>query len=181
MKKLLLFVFTGLGIFNLYAQETETSEQQNDIMLSPIELIAAPMINVSYERLLSENSGVGVNGMFYLGNNNDDYRFTQISPYYRMYFGKKYAAGFFVEGFAPITMTKDTYYDFYAGPGYSSSSLREDKNTTVGIGVGFGGKWVARKNIIFEASTGIARRFGTDSKHDSAITGKGMLGIGYRF
>lgn len=181
MKKLIFFAFAALGFLTLHAQETETSDRKNDIMLSPIELIAGPVLNVSYERLLSENSGVGVNGLFYLGNNSDDYRVTQISPYYRMYFGKKYASGFFVEGFAPITMTKDTNYDLYVGPGYSSSNQREDKNTTVGIGVGFGGKWVARKNILFEASMGIARRFGIDEKYDAAITGKGMLGIGYRF
>ena len=183
MKKLLLTVAFSCSVITLQAQETATeSVRMNDIMISPIELIAAPMLNVSYERLLNENSGIGINGMFYLGNkNDDDYTLTQISPYYRMYFGKKYASGFFVEGFVPVTMTKDTYYEYYVGPGYNSSASREDNNTTVGIGVGFGGKWVARKNILFEASMGIARRFGIDDKYDAAITGKGMLGIGYRF
>ncbi|MBH1958727.1 MAG: DUF3575 domain-containing protein [Flavobacteriia bacterium] len=181
MKKLLLPVAIFCLIVNLHAQETEVSDRRNDIMISPIELIAGPVLNVSYERLINENSGVGLNGLFYLGSNNDDYRVTQISPYYRMYFGKKYAAGFFVEGFAPITMTTDTYYDFYVGPGYNSSTPQEESNTTIGLGFGFGGKWVARKNILFEASMGIARRFGIDEKYDAAITGKGMLGIGYRF
>ena len=171
MKKLLLTVAFSCSVITLQSQETATeSVRMNDIMISPIELIAAPMLNVSYERLLNENSGIGI-----------DYSMTQISPYYRMYFGKKYASGFFVEGFVPVTMTKDTYYDYYVGPGYNSSTQKEDNNTTVGIGVGFGGKWVARKNILFEASMGIARRFGMDEKYDTAITGKGMLGIGYRF
>ncbi|MGZ5210048.1 MAG: DUF3575 domain-containing protein, partial [Kaistella sp.] len=157
MKKLLLTVAFSCSIITLQAQETATeSVRMNDIMISPIELIAAPMLNVSYERLLNENSGIGINGMFYLGNNSDDdYSMTQISPYYRMYFGKKYASGFFVEGFVPVTMTTDTYYDYYG-----NSSPKEEDNTTVGFGVGFGGKWVARKNILFEASMGIARRFG---------------------
>ncbi|MGA9212324.1 DUF3575 domain-containing protein [Kaistella sp.] len=181
MRKLLLIAL--LGSISLNAQETETPNRQNDIMLSPIELIAAPLLNVSYERLLSKNSGVGINGMFYLGNTNENENsgFSQISPYYRMYFGKNYASGFFVEGFVPITMTKDSYYQPYYGPGYSYSTLNEDKNTTIGVGVGFGGKWVARNNIIFEASMGVARRFGMDKKYDSPIAGKGMLGIGYRF
>lgn len=183
MKKLLLLAAVISGTMSYQAQETAPENvRQNDVMISPIELIAIPLLNVSYERLLSESSGIGINGMFYLGNNDDDdYNLTQISPYYRMYFGRKYASGFFVEGFVPITMTKDTSYDYNAGPGYNYSEPKTENNTTVGIGIGFGGKWVARRNIIFEASTGIARRFGMDEKYDSPITGKGMLGIGYRF
>lgn len=182
MKKLLLSAAFIVGIFQLQAQETTGETRQNEISISPIELISIPLLNVSYERLLSESSGVGINGIFYLGNDNDDdYSMTQISPYYRMYFGRKYASGFFVEGFVPVTITTDTYYQPYYGPGYGYSEPKEETNTTVGIGIGFGGKWVARKNIIFEASVGIARRFGMDEKYDSAITGKGMLGIGYRF
>lgn len=184
MRKLLLTLLSTLGIVSLNAQETEASVRQNDIMLSPIELISVPMLNVSYERLLNENSGVGINGIFYFGDDNldgydeDDSKLTQISPYYRMYFGKKYASGFFVEGFAPITMTTDYSY-YYNSP---NATRVEDKRTTIGLGVGFGGKWVARKNIIFEASFGIARRFGESKYNNSSnITGKGMLGIGYRF
>lgn len=180
MKKLIILLgFTCLGISTVNAQESN-DERKNDIMLSPIELIAAPLLNISYERLLSANSGVGINGMFYLGNsNNENYGLTQISPYYRMYFGKKYGGGFFVEGFVPITTTKDYYYFSNSGP---FDSRVEDKRTTFGIGVGFGGKWITRNNIIFEASLGIGRRFGNKSYYDDAnITGKGMLGIGYRF
>lgn len=83
MKKLLLTVAFSCSVITLQAQETATeSVRMNDIMISPIELIAAPMLNVSYERLLNENSGIGINGMFYLGNkNDDDYTLTQISPY----------------------------------------------------------------------------------------------------
>ncbi len=186
MKKIIILLgITCVGISTVNAQESNT-ERKNDIMLSPIELIAAPLLNISYERLLSANSGVGINGMFYLGNsNNDDYGLTQISPYYRMYFGKKYAGGFFVEGFVPITSTKDSYYDYNFDPYstvYTPPTYNEKTRTTIGIGVGFGGKWISRNNIIFEASVGIGRRFGNKSYYDDAnITGKGMLGIGYRF
>ena len=185
MKKLLLLAAIIGGTMSYQAQETTTENvRQNDVMISPIELIAIPLLNVSYERLINENSGVGINGMFYFGDDNadnfdeDDSSMTQISPYYRMYFGRKYASGFFVEGFVPITMTTDYYYYFNS----PDPSQVIDKRTTIGIGVGFGGKWVARKNIIFEASMGIARRFGEAKYYDSSnITGKGMLGIGYRF
>ena len=181
MKKVILSATFLIGFAMIHGQEL-TSERQNDIMISPIELIAGPALNISYERLLNENLGIGINVAYLLDNAGDDGGLqSQISPYYRMYFGKKYASGFFVEGFVPITTSNDGHYNYSAGPGYFESNFVAEKNTTVGIGVGFGGKWVARKNIIFEASIGIARRFGMDSDYDSAITGKGMLGIGYRF
>lgn len=186
MKKIITNIaLSCIGITSINAQEAN-SERKNDVMLSPIELIAAPLLNISYERLLSANSGIGINAMIYLGNNNDDdYGLTQISPYYRIYFGKKYGAGFFVEGFVPITTTKDSYYNYNFNP-YSSvyipPTYNEETRTTIGIGVGFGGKWITRNNIIFEASLGIGRRFGNKSDYDDTnITGKGMLGIGYRF
>ena len=184
MKKNLFLTALFAGIFSVNAQETTSTSdvRQNDIMVSPIELIAVPALNISYERLLNESAGLGINGLFYFDNNDDDHTMSQISPYYRMYFGKKYASGFFVEGFVPITVSTDTIYEYNYGPGYSYTSPKEETISTVGIGIGFGGKWVARKNIVFEASTGIARRFGIDPDSDvSNITGKGMLGIGYRF
>lgn len=180
MKKLLLIASLAFG-FTAQAQE-ESSDRQNDVLISPIELIAGPALNVSYERLLNKDSGIGINVLALLDNNDDSGLKSQISPYYRMYFGKKYAAGFFVEGFVPITMSNDGIHTVNGGPGYFNTTVTYKKNTTIGAGIGFGGKWVARRNIVFEASMGIARRFGMNSEYnDTPITGKGMLGIGYRF
>lgn len=183
MKKLLLIASLVFAV-TLQAQEETSAERQNDIMISPIELIASPALNISYERLLNKDSGIGINVVVLLDNgDNDGGLQSQISPYYRMYFGKKYGAGFFVEGFVPITMSNDSHYDYVVGPGgYIETRSTNEKNTTIGAGIGFGGKWVARRNIVFEASIGIARRFGMSSEYDdTSITGKGMLGIGYRF
>ncbi|MDQ0476003.1 DUF3575 domain-containing protein [Chryseobacterium sp. MDT2-18] len=181
MKNFLL-IATLLLAFSVQAQNT-ADQRQNDIIISPIELIAGPALNVSYERLLNKDSGIGINALLLLDNkDNGDGLQSQISPYYRMYFGKGYASGFFVEGFIPITTSNDSVYTPYVGPGYYASSYTYQKNTTVGAGIGFGGKWVARRNIVFEASIGIARRFGMKSEYsDTPVTGKGMLGIGYRF
>ena len=181
MKKL-LFIASLVFVVSAQAQE-ESSDRQNDIMISPIELIAGPALNVSYERLLNKDSGIGINAIVLLDNGDSDGGLqSQISPYYRMYFGKKYASGFFVEAFVPITMSNDSVYVPYYGPGYYEHTYKNEKNTTIGAGIGFGGKWVARRNIVFEASIGIARRFGMSSEYDDTpVTGKGMLGIGYRF
>ncbi|MBW3520674.1 hypothetical protein [Chryseobacterium sp. NKUCC03_KSP] len=108
-----------------------------------------------------------------------------FSAFYRMYFGKKYASGFFLEGFIPVTTeTNDIYsynYDDVNGYFYTSS-VRKNNFTTIGIGFGVGGKWVMKNNLVIEASGGIARRFGDRDKHYfEEVTGKIMGGIGYRF
>lgn len=181
MKKLFLTSVLIFGMMSIKAQTDDSSERKNEIILSPIELIAAPALNISYERLLNENSGVGINALIDLDGDSDN-SFSQFSPYYRMYFGRNYASGFFIEGFVPVTTTKDKIY--YPDSGLYSNNTR----TTIGAGIGFGGKWIVKKNIVFEASVGIARRFGSTKitagiydEEPSKITGKGMLGVGYRF
>ncbi|MGS0747860.1 DUF3575 domain-containing protein [Halpernia sp. GG3] len=183
MKKLLLSALICTA-FSASAQEMETttSDRQNDIMISPIELIASQALNISYERLLNKDSGIGINGIFVFNDNQNSSTLTsQISPYYRIYFGKKYASGFFVEAFAPITTSNDSRLNVPYSPNnyYNNPYYTYEKKTTIGAGIGFGGKWVARRNIIFEVSAGVARRFG-NGVYDK-VAGKGMLGIGYRF
>lgn len=182
MKRLLLSFSLFFGLFSAQAQETE-KQRKNDVLADPILLIAVPMANVSYERLLSENKGLGINAMIKL--DPEDGRFSQFSAFYRMYFGKKYASGFFLEGFIPVTTeSNDIYsynYDDINGY-YYTSSVTKGNFTTAGIGFGVGGKWVMKNNLVIEASGGIARRFGNRDKHYfDEVTGKIMGGIGYRF
>lgn len=182
MKRLLLSFSLFFGLFSAQAQETE-KQRKNDVLADPILLIAVPMANVSYERLLSENKGLGINAMIKL--DPEDGRFSQFSAFYRMYFGKKYASGFFLEGFIPVTTeSNDIYsynYDDINGY-YYTSSVTKGNFTTVGIGFGVGGKWVMKNNLVIEASGGIARRFGDRDKHYfDEVIGKIMGGIGYRF
>lgn len=188
MKKLFTILTVLFSAINLFAQDansTQESESQrkNDILADPILLIAVPMINVSYERLLSKDMGVGVNAMITLSNDVDDLK--QVSPYFRYYMGRKFAQGFFFEGFVPVTAQKRDYYSTnYDEPTniYYSSYRGTTTVTTVGLGFGVGGKWVIKDRLVIEASGGIARRFGNQDRYDvSEVTGKIMGGIGYRF
>lgn len=185
MKKLLLALLLISSSHFVTAQESTTSDdkpqRKNDIVADPILLIAAPMINVSYERLIDDNQGIGVNAMILMGDNEN---FSQYSAYYRMYFGKKYGAGFFLEGFVPVTNEDVTFYQYTYNPviGGYNEWRQEESFTTVGVGFGVGGKWVVRKNIVFEISGGLARRFGEDADYYlNEVTGKFMAGVGYRF
>lgn len=188
MKKFFTVLAVFITVFSLHAQELNSnqengSERKNDILLDPFLLIAVPMINVSYERLINKDMGIGVNAMITLSDEVDD--FKQFSPYFRYYLGKKYASGLFFEGFVPVTIQRDSfYYTDYDGPTntYYYNYGGEKTVTTVGVGFGIGGKWVIKNRLVIEASGGIARRFGDFDKYDlGPVTGKIMGGIGYRF
>ncbi|WP_294304135.1 DUF3575 domain-containing protein [uncultured Chryseobacterium sp.] len=183
MKKTLL-LFTLLSAFTIStAQETGSRQRKNDILADPVLLIAVPMANISYERLLNENMGLGLNAMVTLSSDTEN--FKQFSPYFRYYLGKKYAAGFFLEGFVPVTMQQNEIYNYNYDDVTNTMSYRNkvvSNFTTVGIGFGIGGKWVIKNRLVLEASGGIARRIGdVDNDEVGPVTGKIMGGVGYRF
>ena len=175
MRKILLFLMLLASFIPSFAQ-TETEEVPNfrksDILIDPFWLIGGLALNASYERIISEDSGIGANAIFGFGDSLDD--FTQISPYYRAYFGRKYASGFYIEGFLPITVSKD--YEWL-----DSGREMEKKYTTGGLGFGLGGKWVAKKKFVFELNIGIARKLIGDNGPSEPVTGKGMVGVGFAF
>lgn len=183
MKKFYLLTMIVISFATIGAQENE-KQRKNDILADPVLLIAVPMANITYERLLNKDMGVGVNAMITLNDDIED--FKQISPYFRYYLGEKYASGFFFEGFVPVTSQKDgfygTVYDEPTNTNYYSYK-GEKTITTVGIGFGVGGKWVIKKRLVIEASGGIARRLGSNIRdYDlTPVTGKIMGGVGYRF
>ena len=135
------------------------------------------MGNVSYEHHLNENSGIGAHASFVFSKHISSllfYKSWYVLPYYRYYFGKRWARGFFIDGFTGLVGTKvDVYYSHQ----YSSFLHYEKNITKFNVGVSIGGKWDTKNNIIFETSLGI----GTTFQEEFPLFTKGMLGIGYRF
>jgi len=170
MKKQLLLAYL-LWISTVAAAQdsvgTVSHGGKSDLLLDPVYLIVAPALNVSYERFLNKDYGVGLHALLGLGALDTD---AQLSPYIRMYMGRHHANGFFLEAFLPITTeVKDR--------GWSRLMAR---HTTLGLGVGAGGKWIVKNNIVLEFSGALGRRFFYDGGGEP-VTGKWMMGVGYRF
>ena len=60
-----------------------------------------------------------------------------------MCFGKKYAAGFFVEGFGLLSSVKETFLNFG-----DDVFFNEDNVTNFALGIGVGGKWVTKRGFL---------------------------------
>lgn len=177
MKRLLvLFGFLCFSLSNAQTEEVEVLSnnggRRHDVMGNPIALVLG-VGNFSYEYSLNEDSGLGVSTFFVF----DDYSVKTdawyIMPYYRYYFGKGWAKGFFLEGFTGILGDSEGGVDFS-----KDYFRRMEGETNFGFGIGLGGKWFLKKNLLFEASVGVGRR--VDNEY-SPVFGKGMLGLGYRF
>ena len=120
-------------------------------------LFALP--EITYERLLTDNSSVGLSIMFSVDNENDN-KFG-ITPHYRVYFGKKKANGFFLEGNATIVKFEEYYqysqFDMKGNMILFGSNI--DKYTSFGMGIAAGTKFLGRNGLFGEAYLGAGRFF----------------------
>jgi hypothetical protein len=184
MKKIFGLVFfftTSMG----FAQETVPTEElkKNELKGNALMLVVG-LPEFTYERVLNNESGVGVSVSFALVEDIET-KFT-LSPYYRFYFGKKTAAGFFVEGFGmlnTIDVPDDLYYDYNYDTG-TYIPLEGDQYVDFALGFGVGAKWMTKSGFLFEISGGIGRNLFNPDKndyYDHTFVGKGGITLGYRF
>ena len=103
--------------------------------------------------------------------------------YYRYYFGKKPATGFFAEGFGSINSYEDYEwkYDYNTIDNTSYSSSKHIQRTDFALGFGLGSKWITKKGFLFEINAGVGRNLFNSSDTDYDIIGRGGVSFGYRF
>ena len=154
MKKIILSICLVLVFFNANSQEDE-KQTNNEIKLNVAYLIAG-IPEVGYEYILNEESSVGADILFAI-DNDADIRFA-FTPYYRFFFGKKRAAGFFVEGFGMLNTTESYNDIYYYDPVYGDTYDYSRENITdFALGVAVGGKFLTNSGFLFEIYGGVGR------------------------
>ncbi|QNK76609.1 DUF3575 domain-containing protein [Winogradskyella sp. PAMC22761] len=175
---LLLFSICGLNAQQQIDSPTSLYDKQNEVKLNAVMLLAG-VFEASYERNLNEESSVGISFLTPYDNENSDADINYyISPYYRVFFGKKYAAGFFIEGFGMLNSIDRDYEVQESGTYYT---YEEKSVTDFALGFGLGGKWVTKSGVVFELVGGIGRNLFQNDYDDSQIVGKFGFNLGYRF
>lgn len=174
MKKLIVLLCFSTYLSG-YSQQNEVPNFKRNELKGNALFLVLGAIEVTYERILNEDTGLGVSVFFV---NQDEFESNfMLTPYYRAYFGKKPAAGFFVEGFSTLNtgVARTTYY-------YDNNNVgrvEKDRYTDFALGFGLGSKWVHRKGYVFEINAGIGRNL--LSKDGPEVVGRGGITIGYRF
>ena len=189
MKKIIILL-SILSFQTLFSQEKATKEVQdfkkNEIKINALYGILG-VFEGAYERAINEESAFGVSVAFILDTKDSGINTAfSISPYYRLYFGKKPVSGFFVEGFSlyqKVNVDRAYYYfDPNTGSGYTT---KEENIKAFALGIGLGGKWYTKSNVLFEINAGIGRNLSISSNIPNSdynrITGKIGITVGYRF
>ncbi|PIA78617.1 hypothetical protein BFR04_03525 [Gaetbulibacter sp. 4G1] len=182
MKKAYLLLLVAILLStSLFSQEetndeTISSENFNEFKLNGLYLVLGAF-DVTYERTINEESAFGLNVFLPFDDDvNDDVNYY-ISPYYRFYFGNKYAAGFFVEGFGML----NSINDYRLSSDGFDTILQEENITDFALGIGLGGKWITNSGFIGELNLGFGRNLFNNDRYDYEIIGKIGISVGYRF
>lgn len=179
MKKYVLAALFVFAAFLVNAQNEENNDKPNynEVKLNGLYLVLGAF-DVTYERTLNEESGLGINVFIPFDDDVKDDINYYLSPYYRMYFGNKYATGFFVEGFGMLYSVKQ--YEFFDNGGFDV--VTKDKNVTdFALGIGLGGKWTTKRGFIGEVGFGVGRTLFNGADLEDDFVAKLGISIGYRF
>jgi len=181
MKKILITGIVMLSCLCINAQETNAVEfPRNEFKGNALFLILGSF-ELTYERLLNEESGVGISVTAPFIRDDWDLNFA-ITPYYRYYFGNKPAAGFFAEGFGMLNNFRDYSANFIGNWDTGFWEYNRKNRTDFALGVGIGGKWITRRGVLLEINAGVGRNlFGGGLDGDYEIVGRGGITVGYRF
>ncbi len=171
MKTVHLFILIGFGLLFSSHINGQNDQLKNEVKLN-IPLSLAGYVEGSYEYILSNTSAIGISlGVAY----DEEFYFEYAAiPYYRFYFGKKEAAGFFIEGNGAFYAQETDFFDI--------GILSESDDTAIGIGLGMaiGVKIFNKNGWVFEAFGGAGRNFSNEDIIDSAYPRLG-LNLGKRF
>ena len=171
--------FLAILLFSVLitAQEKEEEFPQDinkkgEVKINALTLLAAKWIDVSYERLIDEESSFGIGATINTDTSESDLNYA-ITPYYRRYFSGKYARGFFVEGFGSLFSALE-----YSGFFYNPSDRFE---TGFALGVSVGGKFVSKKGFTTELLLGVGRNLVNSDNSSYEAIGRIGISVGYRF
>lgn len=176
MKKMLILLCLTSFAFT-QAQEKETSiPNKNEVKGNGLFLVLGAA-EFTYERILNEDSAIGAS-LFFAEKSDFDTTFS-FTPYYRTYFGKKTASGFFFEGFGMLNTGENGNYSEYDSINGVYYDVEGAKFTDVALGFGLGSKWVNRSGFVFEINAGIGRNLFDENSPE--VVGRGGITLGYRF
>lgn len=166
---LLVVLFSAMPL--LQSQKDQDSIPRNELKINLLyTLLEVP--DVSYERLLSPDGGLGVT--LSIGIEEDIGYKLAVFPYYRFYFGKGYANGFFLELNGVLANAQTDEYN------EQTFIYEEDYIFAAGLGVGVGAKFLTRGNWIGEVFIGYGRYLSADSALPAGYP-RGGITLGHRF
>jgi hypothetical protein len=180
MKKLLLALFLFVSFAAIAQEDTEEKTKidkriegdsnYNELKINGLYAIVGAF-ELSYERTLNKRSAIGFSALYVYEQDRISDLEYYFGPYYRYYFGKRYASGFFLEGFGLVNSSRQVFLFLF----------EEEFQTDFALGIGFGGKWVSESGFVGELNLGFGRNLFNNENDDFDLIGRLGITIGYRF
>lgn len=197
MKTLLLFLTLSLVALEVTAQGNTYNQQQdhrdlakNELSLNAFNILIFGVLEGTYERVISEQSSISVDVFADVfdkreGENIDfSELYTRdfaITTGFKFFFSEdKVARGFYAEGFGMLSTGETSESRETTGPGGELNYTEMEVDyTDFALGLGLGGKFVARQGFLIDVSFGLGRNlFNNDSP---VLVIQTAINVGYRF
>lgn len=199
MKNKIIFIITSFIFTTAIAQDQTDSPnrdiKKNEISINPLNIIAFGVLDLGYERVLSNNTTVGFDVFFRKADSrdtddisNDDLNTDEVfdkeialTTRFKYIFGERIARGFYVEAFGMLSSGENnTYQELYNDSGDFIREIEEVKEfTDFAIGFGVGGKFVNKNGFFLDLSFGVGRNL--FNNNSPTIIVRPNLYLGYRF
>ena len=175
-------------------QQNDTLYQRdlakNELTINIFNILVFGAIDGSYERILSDHSSVslGVFSKKINKNEGEDFDLSKayskefsITTKFKYFFQERNTAwGFYAEGFAMYSDGINEKDVEVTEPDGGTTTREVDVDyTDVAIGVGVGGKFVAKKGFLIDLSFGLGRNMFNRDSPDLVVVPN--INIGYRF
>lgn len=176
MKRILTIIALFISVIS-YGQIDNSNPTKNrtEVKFNVFSL-SLGAIDFEFERTLNSHSSLGMSfkQAFDTGQN------SEVAAFYRYYFGKKYASGFFIEGFGMYHSKYEYLFSTGSSPSTLNDVYRFGNDFALGLGIGY--KLVSKKGLILQAHLGAGRNlFNGKNSYGELFPGKAGISIGYRF
>ena len=153
--------------------------QNNEVKFNIVSAIAG-YPELTYEKIIDDNISIGASAAVSVEKAEDMLSRYSLTPYSRLYFGKKKSNGFFVEANMTLKGQRDLYYYGILDSSYNvvGTAKNDKRSTSFGFGAAIGVKLLTKKSAFAEIFAGGGRLFGSP-----IIDGyfRGGITIGFRF
>lgn len=166
MKKITLLLACFCCFTFGYSQETNenllTNQPINEISLNLPLTIFGEFPMLTYERITTEEIGIGASAGFAVGDALDDALKYQLVPFARWYFlgispNEVYGRKFFIEANASVFGYEETYWEY--------QQAKTENKTGYGLGLGLGYKYVNKNNWIGIIHLGAGKNFSNSDEY----------------
>ncbi|TYP99959.1 uncharacterized protein DUF3575 [Tenacibaculum adriaticum] len=163
----------NLIIFAVFLSSFVQAQQEVSVDLG--DALVMKTLEVSYEYYLSDQSSVGLSGLFNFNGRNSDFRYKEenmVTPYFRHYFTTNSTWNYFGEIFMGINSGEEEIKML-------GSPNQYEQYTDGALGVSIGSKYISNGGFVVSVLGGIGRNLFTDKS--PAVVPRVGLNVGYRF